>query len=98
MAFCTLRSKQLTRDVGCEKSDTNTKEQREREVDVMSTSVILRTDEVKFIKEMENYVIKLKKQQIESRKNAYNDAKKALLRTGVVTRSGKTKKKIVSWE
>lgn len=64
----------------------------------MSTAVKLRAAEVEFIKEMDNYVIKLKKQQIESSETAYIAAKKALLRTGVATKSGKTKKKIVSWE
>lgn len=64
----------------------------------MSTAVKLRAAEVEFIKEMDNYVMKLKKQQIESSETACIEAKEALLRTGVVTKSGKTKKKIVSWE
>lgn len=64
----------------------------------MSTAVKLRAAEVEFIEEMDNYIVKLKKQQIESKESAYSEAKKALLRTGVVTRGGKTKKKIVSWE
>lgn len=73
-------------------------ENNKKEVDAMSTAVKLRAAEVEFIKEMDNYVLRLKKQQIESSENAYNEAKSALLRTGVITKSGKTKKKIVSWE
>ena len=64
----------------------------------MSTAVKLRAAEVKFINEMDNYVLKLKKQRLESRDTAYKEAKTALLRTGVVTKSGKPKKRIVSWE
>ena len=64
----------------------------------MSTAVKLRAAEVEFIKEMDNYIKKLKKQQNESGQIAYDEARHALFRTGVVTKSGKTKKKIVSWE
>lgn len=64
----------------------------------MSTAVKLRAAEGTLIKEMDDFVVKLKRQQIESSETAYIEAKEALFRTGVVTKSGKTKKKIVSWE
>lgn len=64
----------------------------------MITTIKHPNAEVDFIKEMDIFIVKLKKQKNESSEIAYNEAKKALLRTGVVTKSGKTKKKIVSWE
>lgn len=70
----------------------------EKEVDVMNTAVKLCAAEVEFIKEMDEYIGKLKKQQLDSNEDACRAAKAALLRTGVVTKGGKTKKKIVSWE
>lgn len=73
-------------------------ESKKKDVDVMSTAFKLRAAEVEFIKEMDDFVVKLKKQQVESSETAYIEAKSALLRTGVVTKSGKTKKRIVTWE
>ena len=53
-------------------------------------------NEAKIIKEMGDYVAKLKKQQIESHDTAVAEAIDALYRTGVTDESGKTKKQIVS--
>lgn len=69
-----------------------------KEIDVMSTAAKLSKSERKYLVEMDNYIVKLKKMEHASGEAACNEAKKALLRTGVVTRSGKAKKKIVSWE
>ncbi len=71
---------------------------REKEVDAMSTAIKLRACEGKYLDELETYIVKLKDMKHDSTEEAYKEAKKALLRTGVVTRSGKIKKKIVSWE
>lgn len=71
---------------------------KEKEVDAMSTAVKLHASEGKYLDEMETYIVKLKNMRHDSTEDAYKEAKKALLRTGVVTRSGKIKEKIVSWE
>ncbi|MBR1796677.1 MAG: hypothetical protein IJ757_01490 [Clostridiales bacterium] len=55
----------------------------------------VRKSDVVILEEMTAYLQKLKNQTGEE---AYLEAKDALQRTGVTTRSGKTKKKIVSWE
>lgn len=70
----------------------------EKGVDAMSTATILRKEEYLFAKEMESYIETLKNQQKMSQDDAYEDAKNALKRTGVINRNGNTKKKIVSWE
>lgn len=69
-----------------------------KEVDAMSTATKLRTSEYKYLDELEAYIVKLKNMENNPTENAYEEAKKALLRTGVVTRSGRIREKIVSWE
>lgn len=69
-----------------------------KEVDIMSTATKLIEDEMVFAQEMQRYIEKLEKQSRECTKEAKKDARAALERTGVITKSGKTKKKIVSWE
>ena len=64
----------------------------------MMTTVQLRDAENDYIKEMNNYVKRLRKQQRESRDIAYEEAKQALIRTGALNNAGKAKRKIVSWE
>lgn len=64
----------------------------------MSTAVKLRASESKYLDELEAYIVKLKGMKHNSADDAYREAKEALLRTGVVTKSGRIKKKIVSWE
>ena len=71
---------------------------KNKEVDIMPTAIKLIDDERVFVKEMELYVQKLKKQSENSKKQAQLDAKIALKKTGVINRNGKVKKKIVSWE
>lgn len=53
-----------------------------------------KSDDV-LLKEMGAFLHNLKGQ---SGEKAYVEAREALQRTGVTTKSGKTKKKIVSWE
>lgn len=53
--------------------------------------------EAKIVKEMADYVARLKKQQIKSPNTAVIEARDALYRTGVATKNGKIKKRIVSW-
>lgn len=64
----------------------------------MNTTVKLQTTDEELIKAMGKYVCNLKKQQNRPSEKMYNEAKSALVRTGVVTKRGKTKKRIVSWE
>lgn len=47
---------------------------------------------------MKKYLSILEREGKKSKTEAYTSAKEALIRTGVATASGKTKKKIVSWE
>ena len=47
------------------------------------------------IREMDSFLQSLKNQPDDK---AYSEAIQALQRTGVITKSGKAKKKIVSWE
>jgi len=54
-----------------------------------------RKSDVVLLKEMGVFLNSLKGQSSEK---AYVEAREALQRTGVITKSGKTKKKIVSWE
>lgn len=60
-----------------------------------NSAVRTRKSDATLIKEMEAYLRTLTKQPS---KKAYSEAKDALHRTGVITKGGKTKKKIVSWE
>ena len=49
-----------------------------------------------YVEEMDMYIAKLKKQAIISKDSAIKEAKEALIRTGVATKDGKTKSRIVS--
>ncbi len=64
----------------------------------MSTAVRLREDELIFANEMRNYVQTLREAYAHSPLDACEDAREALLRTGVTSSDGATKEKIVSWE
>lgn len=69
-----------------------------KRVDAMSTATLLQKEEYQFAKEMEAYVESMKQRKDEAGNSLYDEAKKALVRTGVITPKGNTKKKIVSWE
>lgn len=69
-----------------------------KEVSVMNTAVRLQAADLRFLADMDAYLQKLKQQQSDSPKQACKEAKDALYRTGVTTKKGKLKKKIVSWE
>ena len=69
-----------------------------KEVGIMSTTVSLRESEEVFVREMSHYVTTLKLQQQKSRYRAQEEAKSALIRTGVLTEEGEEKEKIVTWE
>lgn len=71
---------------------------KKKEVDVMSTAVKLRQLDNIFIEEMDNYIKMLEKQMTDSKEIAIQEAKEALIRTGVSNKNGSIKKKIVSWE
>lgn len=55
----------------------------------------LEADEMGFISGMSKYIENLRAQSPEE---AEKTAKEALIRTGVITKDGKIKKSIVSWE
>ncbi|MCC8028628.1 MAG: hypothetical protein LIO75_02315 [Lachnospiraceae bacterium] len=63
----------------------------------MMTSLIRESDTC-YLEEMREYVFSLQKQQSEAPDTACDDAKKALIRTGVTTPAGVPKEKIVTWE
>ena len=66
-----------------------------QEVNAMTTAVKLQQSDKEYIEGMKRYLEELKQQPPEQAKD---EAKKALIRTGVLTRNGKPKKTIVSWE
>lgn len=61
----------------------------------MDTIAKLQIDDQAFIKGMAEYLQKLKALPQEM---ARQEAREALIRTGVLTKDGKSKKSIVSWE
>ncbi|MCI9525249.1 MAG: hypothetical protein HFF01_09545 [Erysipelotrichaceae bacterium] len=61
---------------------------------MMDNRMKLQMSAMSYTKELDLYIKKLKKQKSICKE----DAKLALKRTGVTTKSGRTKKKIVSWE
>lgn len=69
-----------------------------KEVDIMSTAVKLREDELIFANELRDYVLSLKEEYKTSPDKARDAAREALIRTGVMSEDGVAKKKIVSWE
>lgn len=72
---------------------------KRKEVDIMTTATILRNEEFKFANEMEEYVEEIKnKRKLKGEAECRKEALAALKRTGVVTKNGNTRKKIVSWE
>lgn len=68
------------------------------EVSALSTAIKLRENEARYLRDMEIYIKRLEDEQVKSKEIAYQEAKKALIRTGVMDKDGKMKKKIVSWE
>ncbi len=68
------------------------------EVNMMDNRMKLQMSAMSYTKELDLYIKKLKKQKSICKEDALEDAKLALKRTGVTTKSGRTKKKIVSWE
>lgn len=65
---------------------------------MMKLAAELRRNDEKYIREMQQYVERLKAQGGEDRTTASKDARNALVRTGVLTQNGRAKKKIVTWE
>lgn len=61
----------------------------------MRTTIALQADEKKMLDRMSQYIKALQEQPP---KTAQQEAKKALIRTGVISKSGKLKDSIVSWE
>lgn len=59
---------------------------------------IINQKEKNIAEEMKKFLKTLERQSKKSKMEAYDSAKEALIRTGVATTKGKTKKKIVSWE
>lgn len=70
----------------------------EMEVDIMSTAMKIRRDEFEYAAQMRGYVDRLRKQVAQNPTQAKKDARSALVRTGVLSSNGRSKKKIVSWE
>ena len=68
------------------------------EVSALSTAIKLRENEARYLRDMEIYIKRLEDEQVKSKESAYQEAKKDLIRTGVMDKNGKMKKKIVSWE
>lgn len=64
-----------------------------KETSFMAIAVSLNREQDKYIKEMNEYIKK-----ISASPQAETEALEALKRTGVVTKQGNLKKKIVSWE
>lgn len=64
----------------------------------MKGAVKLRRNDEDVARLMELYIATLKKEAERDPKLARRRAKRALIRTGVLTPDGKPKKKIVSWE
>ncbi len=55
-------------------------------------------NEEKYLKDMRNYVSALKRKKSASDNKVCEEAKDALIRTGVLNKNGRPKKKIVNWE
>ena len=68
------------------------------EVSALSTAIKLRENEKRYLRDMERYIKRLEDEQVKSKESAYREAQEALIRTGVMDKDGKMKKKIVSWE
>lgn len=64
----------------------------------MTNRVKNQINEAELAEEMKRYVSHLREQQKYNNAAVKTEAKKALIRTGVLTRNGNLKKKIVSWE
>ena len=69
-----------------------------KEAEIMSNSTKLLDDEKIFVEEIKIYIEALEEQSRLSQEIALIEARKALKRTGVIAKNGKTKKKIVTWE
>lgn len=62
----------------------------------MNNSICIENNQ--YIKEMAKYVKKMETMQKDSPEEAKLEARKALIKTGVINRNGTAKRKIVSWE
>lgn len=69
-----------------------------KEAMFMKTAAILRKNEMQRVTAMRKYVTAKQTQAKKSPAIAKEEARGALVRTGVITKSGKPKKVIVSWE
>ncbi len=63
----------------------------EMEVDIMSTAMKIQKGEFEYATQIQEYVDNLRKQVAQNPEQARKDAKSALVRTGVLNRSGKRK-------
>lgn len=72
-----------------------TKKHTKEEECFMSTMIALQADDEKMLEKMSQYIRTLQEQPP---KTARKEAKKALIRTGVINKSGRPKDSIVSWE
>ena len=66
-----------------------------KEIDAMDTAIRLERNVSEYIRGMDRYIEGIRS---ESKETASKKARSALYDSGVITRTGKVKKKIVSWE
>lgn len=69
-----------------------------KEAMFMKTAAILRKNEMQRVVAMQKYVVAKQTQARKEPAVAREEAKGALVRTGVITKGGNTKRVIVSWE
>ena len=78
------------------KEDESTIESKNtKEATFLKIAVSLQERQAEYTRGMDAYIERLKNQEPDT---ARENAMRALVRTGVVTRNGNPKKKIVSWE
>ena len=70
----------------------------EKEATFVKTAAILRKNEMQRVTAMRKYVVAMQVQAKKSPATAKEEARGALVRTGVITKAGNPKKVIVSWE
>lgn len=75
--------------------ETEITSEKRKETSAMSTAVLLQEKQRKYLEEMDSFIAQLQK---DASQEAKEEAVLALKRTGVITKNGKQKKKIVSWE
>lgn len=76
--------------------DMKNQKKHKWEIRIMRHQMNLQKNAVRYTKELDVFIEKLKKQKNVCKEDAFEDAKSALIRTGVLTKSGRAKKKIVS--